>query len=326
MNFQSLVAVAAPNFYLDLAFRRANEKLKLGRQRIKKKKTEKSKELELLRIETIRNSLVNSLQHILVSFPSIDSLPRFYNELVKVTLDYPALKNSLGSVNWCTGRIHSFFMIYKNKIKNAGNIQLINQYRREFNGRVSSVLNQIKDHLSYIEESRKIMKGYPSIKTSMFSAVIIGFPNVGKTTLLYKLTGSKAEIKSYPFTTKNINLAYKDDIQFIDVPGTLDRFDKMNNIEKQAYLALKYCCDLIVYVIDLTEPYPLADQLKLLENTKKYDKKILIYLSKQDIIEKSKFSEFSKKYSALDIKGLIRELLYNAANVQKEANEDVHDS
>jgi len=326
MNFQSLVKVETPRFYLDVAFRRANNKLKLARQKIIKNRFEKSKQLELLRIEIINDSLINSLKNILVSFPSIDSMPKFYNELVKVTLDYPNLKKSLGAVNWCSNKIANFFIIYKNKIKNTKDAGKINQYRREFNGRVSSVLKQITENLRYLEESRRIMKEYPIIKTSLFTAVITGFPNVGKTTLMYKLSGSKPEINSYPFTTRNLNLAFVNNIQLIDAPGALDRFGKMNNIEKQAYLALKYCCDLIIYVIDLTEPYPLDKQLNLLNNLKEYNKDMLIYLSKQDLIDKNKFDEFSKRYNALNIKELSEELFSYSNRIKKHSDKDISSS
>ena len=144
------------------------------------------------------------------------------------------------------------------------------------------------------------MKAYPIIKTSLFTVAITGFPNIGKTTLLYKLTGSKPEIKSYAFTTKTINLGYfshnNAKIQVIDTPGTLNRFDKMNNIEKQAFLAMKYCTQLIVYVFDLTEPYPLDKQIELYEKIKLLSLPVIVYLSKTDIIDKKIIQEFKEKY------------------------------
>ena len=45
------------------------------------------------------------------------------------------------------------------------------------------------------------MKDYPTIKTSLFTVAICGFPNVGKTTLLSKMTPSEPEISNYSFTT-----------------------------------------------------------------------------------------------------------------------------
>ena len=56
----------------------------------------------------------------------------------------------------------------------------------------------------------------------------------------------------------------KKKVQLIDTPGTLKRFDKMNVIEQRAHLAMKYCADMIIYIFDLTEPYPIEEQRKLL--------------------------------------------------------------
>jgi nucleolar GTP-binding protein len=81
---------------------------------------------------------------------------------------------------------------------------------------------------------------------------IAGFPNVGKSTLLNRLTGATAETNAYAFTTKSLNMGaieYRHNtIQFIDTPGTLARPEKMNDIERQAYLAMKYAAHLIIYV------------------------------------------------------------------------------
>ena len=146
------------------------------------------------------------------------------------------------------------------------------------------------------------------IKTSVKTACIFGFPNVGKSTLLSKITGSTPEIKNYAFTTKSLNIGYLKNeefaakkIQFIDTPGTLDRFFKMNLIEQQAYLALKHCCDGVIFVFDLTEGYSYEKQFMLFENLKKIkpDTPIIVYLSKSDMIDKSnvnKIGTFVKQF------------------------------
>lgn len=308
MNFQDLTKIETADFYLDLAFRKAKKTVEKVRAKTKIRagkdaRLEKSKRIETERISTIRNILYDRLNEILTSFPSINSLPIFYQELVKCTLDYVALKKSLGAINWVAKKVNDFFRIYQSKITKTRDLEKINALRREFYGRVSSVVNRIKEELAYLEEARRVMKDFPAVKTSVKTAAVMGFPNVGKTTLLYKLTGSKPEINTYAFTTKNINISYiktKDKkIQILDTPGTLNRFNKMNDIEKQAYLALKHCADLIVYVFDLTEPFPLKDQESLLKELRKFEKKILIYLSKTDILEKEKVEEFKKKYKVI---------------------------
>jgi GTP1/Obg family GTP-binding protein len=87
----------------------------------------------------------------------------------------------------------------------------------------------------------------------------------------------------------------KKKIQVLDTPGTLDRFEKMNHIEKKAELAMKHCANKIVFVFDLTEPYPLKKQMDLYRKIKKYNVPVLVYLSKKDIL-KDKIKEFKLKH------------------------------
>jgi nucleolar GTP-binding protein len=189
-------------------------------------------------------------------------------------------------------------------------MEKINQISGEFFGRASSVVKQIKNEFLFLENARKTMRGFPTIKEKFFTVAIAGFPNVGKTTLLHKLTGSKPDIASYAFTTRGINVSYfgsgDNIIQVLDTPGTLNRLDKMNYIEKQAYLAIKYCAEVIVYVFDPTEPYSLSDQEKLFDRLNETGKDIIIYISKTDLIKDlSKFKQFNFITDAEEVKKAI---------------------
>ena len=224
------------------------------------------------------------------------------------------MKRSLGSVKWARDKISSFIDMQSKHIKRCPDLEKVNKIRREAYGRVSSVMKQIRNELEYLEAARKTMKSFPSIK-QMFTVCVFGFPNIGKTTLLSKITKSKPEIKDYAFTTKNLNVGYittpRGKVQVIDTPGTLDRFDKMNSIEKQAYLALKHCADVVVYLIDLTESFPLADQEKLLKKVEKMGKKVLVYLSKADLLDEKKTEEGLRKHkdAFIDAEKLKKELI-----------------
>ena len=322
MNFQDLKKIENDKFYLDVAFKRAKSKSDELRNKIKDKdRLRKSKTLEIAKLEIINSVLAEKLNQITTAFPSLDQLDIFYLELIKCTLDYKDLKKSLGSVKWAVDKIRDLFKQYRSKIQRAADFKYVNKLRREYYGRVSSVLKQIKKFLNYLEESRKTMKGFPAIKTSMFTVCITGFPNAGKSTLLKKMTSASPEINSYAFTTKKLNLGYiktpKFKIQVIDTPGTLNRQDKMNYIELQAYLAVKHLANLIVYVFDPSLEYSLDKQERLLKRIEKYEKPILIYLSKQDIADKDIINKIKEKHKILEYDELNKELLKKAESMIK---------
>lgn len=315
MNFQDLLKVETPKTYLDTAFKRAKKDADDLRMHTKGTRLTKSRRVEAEKIRAIDSTLTKSLQNILHSFPSLRQLDTFYVELIKLTLDYREIKRALGAVNWCKQAISKLSDHYHHKILRATEFETINAMRREYYGRVSSLIKQIRENLEYLEKARKVMKGYPAIKTGMFTVCICGFPNVGKSTLLSKLSSAKPEIKEYAFTTKGLNTGYMKEgyinIQLIDTPGTLNRFEKMNMIEKMAYLAVLHCADAIIYVYDLTEPYPLKDQQKLYSRYEAYKRPILVYLSKTDILDSAILDQFHKHGMAVspsEVKKLLAEL------------------
>ncbi len=315
MAFQSIKPIENYKFYCELALRRANEAAEKQRAAsANKSRFEKSKIIEMSKMSVIKAVLYEKLTNIMKSFPDFDEMTEFYQELVKVTMDYPALIKSLGAVNWARGRIDELLRTYTSKLSRTTLMEYVNVARREFAGRAFSVMKQIRKELEFLEQARKILSEFPSIKSDMKKIAIAGFPNVGKSTLLAKISKSKPEIGPYAFTTKRLNLGYyekdKIKVQMIDTPGTLNRVEKMNLIEKQAYVAMQYAADVIIYIFDLTEEYPIGDQIKLYEIVKKFKKPVIIYLSKTDLVEKEVVESFKKKHKTAisDIEQLKKEL------------------
>ncbi|MFQ5620291.1 MAG: GTPase [Candidatus Nanoarchaeia archaeon] len=317
MGFSDIPKVETSDTFLDIAFSRAASKTAKVRRTSRKFKTKiaKSREMECIRIETVKDALVDKLNHTIKTFPSTDNVSAFYLQLLKTTLDFTEFKKSLGALNWGAKKVVFFWKEYRTKIRKCSHLAKISDYRREYYGRIASVMKQIKPRLKYLDQCRKTMRSFPTIK-ELPSIALVGFPNVGKTSLLYKLTGSKAEIAAYAFTTRGINVGYigkgKDRIQLLDTPGTLNRFDKMNYIEKQAYLAMKLVADHLIYVFDPTETYPIVAQEKLYKKAKRMGKDVIVYISKTDIAEKDIVDELVKKFDGItkitELKKLIKEL------------------
>ncbi len=328
MNFQTLLKVEEAQFFLDCAFKHARERVIDQKEKIRTKAkrdpVKKAKATEQTRIRAVERAITSRFDKIIQSFPSIDNLPEFYYELIKITIDYALLKRSLGAVNWSSKRTTDMARFYEAKVMKSHDEERVKQASKEFYGRVSSIVKQISKNLLFLEEARKTMKRFPAVKTSLYTVALFGFPNIGKTTLLGKLTGSKPEIKNYAFTTKSLNMGYftknGKKIQVIDTPGTLNRFDKMNYIEQQAHLALKHCADLIVYIIDLTEPYPLKDQQKLRKQL--VGKEVIVYLTKKDIIDKKIFESFKKDHYIDSPEELKKEILSRIPEDGKKPSPD----
>ncbi|MGV8162458.1 MAG: GTPase [Candidatus Nanoarchaeia archaeon] len=286
MNLKGLDQVRNSKFYLDAS---------LGKMRtakpgtIPKDKTKKKELIEKEKLKTLRASLKDQMTRIIKSFPDFDNLPEFYDKLIETSLDKDKLRKTLSTLKWANDKIEELTGETLRRMTNAKE-DAVDRYKSAYIGRVASIMRRLNPHLDYLELARRILLSFPSVKTDTYTVCIAGFPNVGKSTLLTKITTAKPEIGSYAFTTKSLNIGYFDagfeKVQVIDAPGTLDRFEKMNNIEKQAYLALKYVADVVVFVFDLTEPYPLEDQLKLYANVKDLGKYTMIYFSKLDLLPK----------------------------------------
>jgi len=311
MNFQDLMKVETADKYIDLAFFSAKKESDKERTKVllnkNLDKVQKSQIIENHKLKVIGRSLSASLKKIVHVFPAYKNLTPFYKELMANYMDIPSYKKSLGALNWASGSIERMSYFYNEKIRRCREFNAINAYRQQYYGRISSFLKQVKNDLIYLENCRRIMKDFPSVK-SMPTVCIAGFPNVGKSTLLLKLSTAKPEIKEYAFTTKQLNIGYIADpetpmkkVQLIDTPGTLNRLEEMNDIERVSYLALKYCADMIIYVFDLTEASaPLEDQEELFNALKKQfkGKDLAVYLSKTDLLDKEgrkKLDSFKKK-------------------------------
>ncbi len=312
MNLQGLGKVETAQTYLDIAFKAARDaadSLRQKKKTVRMDKLQKSKVLEKQKITITTQAIHKAMNHILMGFPNFTELSRFYQELVRIELDFVEFKRGLGACRWAQKKASILQREYTRKIDSSFTIEHANKHRREFYGRLSSFMKQINKQLLFLDTCRKQFKDFPTIKESLPTACFFGFPNVGKSTLLSKVSSATPEIKSYAFTTKKLNLGYikepKKKIQLIDTPGTLNRFERMNKIEKQAYLALKHCAELVVFVFDPTDTYDQDKQFALLKTVEKFGKPTIVYISKTDIADKTKVEELHLKLKEKKIKNIL---------------------
>lgn len=96
-------------------------------------------------------------------------------------------------------------------------------------------------------------EGFDVEKTGNARIALIGFPSVGKSSLLAKLTGTKSEAAAYEFTTLTCipgNIYYKGvRIQLLDLPGIIEGAAKGKGRGRQV-ISTARSADLILIVLD----------------------------------------------------------------------------
>ncbi len=272
--FRKLPIVLSAEQLLERSFKKAKKIQIIDRSAIyKKKKT------IISRTDSFSTSIISALEQYVKKFPSIENLPSFYQEIIDIKIDINKLKKSLGAVDWARKTCQMIYSKQSKALKKSKNIDFLIQKQHEIYGRISSVIKQIDGELVALAEAQNIMKKFPDIH-DIPTVVIAGYPNVGKSSILRRLSSAKPKIAQYPFTTKEVHVGHSERkekyvtkrFQIIDTPGLLDRpLSERNEIEKQALAALSNLADIIVFVIDASETcgYSLEDQMHLLSHIKK---------------------------------------------------------
>lgn len=137
-------------------------------------------------------------------------------------------------------------------------------------GRLASFVREVDNDLVRLREIRHYLDGRPRLDPATPSIAIAGFPNVGKSSLVARLSSAHPKVADYPFTTTAIAVGHTDlgfdRLQVVDTPGVLGRTTRHNPAEVEAETAVGHGVDAVVFVLDPSETcgYSLLDQERLL--------------------------------------------------------------
>ncbi len=338
--------VEKSSYYIDKAMKSMQEVALKEREKIKerysknlgmrrKEKEEinlnKRKDLELFKIKYLNEQINRDVRKIVKRFPNFLKVSEIYIKLIN-TSQTPVsnIKDSLSLIKWIGDASDEFTEKTQFKIKKAKTSETIGFLMKKHLGKINSLFRKNKDAFEILENARKFMNKLPVFE-DLYTIAIAGYPNVGKSTLMKKMTYSNVEIGNYPFTTKNLMFSYlkynsKKVIQVIDTPGLLNR-NKNNSIEERANIIIRDYAQSIVFVLDITDS--VEKQIKLLKHAYEYKKPILIYLSKTDIYNEEHKEELQeiktkiKKFKIFDNPDELKEFIINDfLKTKKDFNPD----
>jgi len=121
-------------------------------------------------------------------------------------------------------------------------------------GRLKAKLARLKDDMIKRASSKGGGEGYSVRKSGDATVVLVGYPSVGKSTLLNRLTGAQSKIGAYEFTTLDVvpGTMFHNDatIQILDVPGLVRGAASGRGRGKEVISVVRNA-DLIVFMTDV---------------------------------------------------------------------------
>ncbi len=274
MQFYSL---ENPEKLIESAFTHARKLGPMKRQRMSAVQHRKDKVGR--KMEAFHDYLDKQLGRMFDSVPRFEKLHPFYQELLPETLNVGKVKQAASHIVSVRKLLKRQLVEGKRALHSPTSDALVHMQKAsaKYFGRSASIVKSLKASIELLRDANQLLKEVPDIRVDIPTLILAGYPNTGKTTMLSRLTGSKAKIAAYPFTTKSLQLGYFSiryrEIQVMDTPGLLDReHAEYNPIEKKALAALRHLASCVVFVVDptphagfpLEKQYALHEKLKLL--------------------------------------------------------------
>ena len=256
------------------------------------------------KVKYTQTNFHEKLSTIIDEFPRLDDIHPFYGDLLHVLYNKDHYKLALGQINTARNLISKIAKDYVKLLKYGDSLYRCKCLKVAALGRMCTVIKRIGPSLAYLEQIRQHMARLPSIDPNTRTILICGYPNVGKSSFINKITRADVDVQPYAFTTKSLFVGHTDykylRYQVIDTPGILDRpFEDRNIIEMCSITALAHLRAAVLFFLDISGScgYTIAQQAALFHSIKSLfmNKPLIIVCNKTDLQPLDGISEEDKK-------------------------------
>ncbi|CAL8321377.1 unnamed protein product [Arctogadus glacialis] len=304
-NFKKIMVVPTAKAFIDVTLSKTQRKTPTVVH--KHYQIHRIRHFYMRKVKFTQQNCHDRLSQILTDFPKLDDIHPFYADLMNVLYDKDHYKLALGQINIAKNLIDNVAKDYVRLMKYGDSLYRCKQLKRAALGRMCTILKRQKQSLEYLEQVRQHLSRLPSIDPNTRTLLLCGYPNVGKSSFINKVTRADVDVQPYAFTTKSLFVGHMDykylRWQVVDTPGILDHpLEERNTIEMQAITALAHLRAAVLYVMDVSEQcgHNLEQQLELFNSIRPLfaNKPLLVVANKCDVKKISELSEESQKIFA----------------------------
>ncbi|CAJ0842284.1 17666_t:CDS:2 [Entrophospora sp. SA101] len=241
-NFKRIQPVPSANDFLDIVLSKTQRKTPTVIH--KQYKITRIRQFYMRKVKFTQESFEEKLKNMLEEFPKLDDIHPFYSDLMNVLYDKDHYKLALGQINTARHLIDQVAKEYTRLLKFGDSLYRCKQLKKAALGRMATIMKRQKDSLAYLEQVRQHLARLPSIDPNTRTLLICGYPNVGKSSFINKVTRADVDVQPYAFTTKSLfvghmdykylrwQISEKDGVQIVQLSchtdeGLMDACDKL---------------------------------------------------------------------------------------------------
>jgi len=235
----------------------------------------KARNMVAKQLDSLTKELTVPLGRWIKGFPVPSALHPFEIALLELTLGDGRYEKTIGRVNSLRKKLLEVGKGHAARAAKAGSKYDCMLCRDEGFAEMETIYRKDMNAVDSLKNMAKDLRMLPVVEPEVPTLVLVGAPNVGKSSLVRMLSSGQPDVQNYPFTTRGIQLGhfFVDSERHVvtDTPGLLNREeDERNAMERLTIASIEHLPTCVVFVMDLTGlcGTSFKDQLAIREHLK----------------------------------------------------------